>query len=204
MSVPDGAILKVVTSLLMPDSVIAQLVWAVVFADTGASNDEQDVVDDCAVWVEEILDNLAAYIKTTVTIASHKVYIYDAGDDDFDEVGLTASSWVGTSSATDMLPHGVAAICHAMTSNPDVIGTKYFPGFCEGFSSNSDWTGATVTAMLAAAADWVTAFVGANTGGDFGPGVWSPKNTLFYLMTGAYSANGDSGYQRRRKPGVGI
>jgi hypothetical protein len=204
MAVADGAILKAVTSLLMPDDVIAQLVWAVVFADTGTSNDDQDVVDDIGTWLDGVLANVATYISQYVSAASHRVYVYDSVDDDFDEVGVASTSWIGTHTSSHMLPHGTAAIAHARTTDPDVQGTKFFPGFCENYQDQSNLTGAAVSALLAAANDWVTAFVGSNTGGDFGPGVWSPTRGTFYLANGDYSVNVDLGYQRRRKPGVGI
>lgn len=203
MAVPDGAILRVVASLLFPESVIAQNVFYAVFADTGASNDDDDVISDLVDWIEGIYANLNAQIQLDVSATDIKVYIYDATDPDWDEVGsdVLSDAFAGTD---EMLPHGVAAVQHAKTTNPDVQATKYWGGFDEDTQNKSIVTSTATTALVAAGLDWVTAFVGAATGGDFGPGVWSPTMTNFLLFNGVYVTNGYMGYQRRRKPGVGI
>lgn len=203
MAVPDGTILRVVASLLFPESVIAQNIFYAVFADTGGSDDDDDVISDLADWIEAIYDELAAEIQLDVQLTDIKVYFYDAGDDDWDELGadVLSDSFTG---ADEMLPHGVAAIQHAKTTNPDVQASKYWGGLDEGAQNKSILSANTITALTAAGLEWVTAFVGAATGADFGPGVWSPTKVNFFLFNGVYVTNGYMGYQRRRKPGVGI
>ena len=203
MAISSGTILKVVASLLMPDSVIAQNVFYSVVADLVTSDDEADVVDDIITWVEAMYDNIKANIVSGVTTSDVKVYEYDSIDDDWDEVG--SDTWsITMSNGNDMLPHGVAIVCHAKSLDPDVQATKYIPGFADSLITESDVQGGAVTTTALFCADWVTAFTGAATGGDFGPGVWSTVGTVFKLFNGDYSVNGQVGYQRRRKPGVGI
>jgi len=203
MAVADGAIIRAVVSLLLPESVIAQNVFTCVFADTGTSDDEADVLSDLADWVEGVYANFQAQIDTDVALSGLTAYVYDAVGDDWDEIG-SESLTDGFSAAGDMLPHGVAALSLARTTDPDVNGKKYWPGIGEGWQNQSVLTAAAITNFLAGAADWVAPFVGAATGADFGPGIWSEKNKNFYLMSGTIVQNAYLAYQRRRKPGVGI
>lgn len=203
MAVADGAILRIVASLLFPESVIAQNVFYAVFADTGGSDDEQDVVDDLAEWLEDAYALLDGFIDTSVALTDIKVYVYDSIDDDWDEVGQ-ASIGLGFSGAPDMLPHGVAYLTHAKTTDPDVQAGKFVGGFTEGGQSDGIWLAAINTVMATWGAAWVTSFIGTLTGGTFGPGVWSVAQHVFKLFNGTIVLNSIPAYQRRRKPGVGI
>lgn len=203
MAVADGAILRIVASLLFPESVIAQNVFYAVFADTGASNDDQDVVDDLAEWLEDAYTLIAGFIDTSVSLTDIKVYNYDSIDDDWDEVGA-ASIGLAFTGTTDMLPHGVAYLLHAKTTDPDVQAAKFIGGFTEGGQADGIWLSSINTVMATWAADWVTAFVGTATGGDFSPGVWSVAQQVFKVFNGVINLNSIPAYQRRRKPGVGI
>lgn len=203
MSISSGTILKVVVSLLMPDSVIAQNIFYTVVTDLITSDDEGDVVSDIQDWVEAMYAPLNNYIVLGVEASDFKVYEYDPIDDDWDEVG--ADTWVdGFANASDMIPHGVAAISHAKTIDPDVQGTKFIPGFGDTVFIESDLSAGGVTAMGNFNDVWVTPFGGTATGGDFVPGIWSTVGVVFKLFNGNWVVNGVAGYQRRRKPGVGI
>lgn len=203
MAVADGAILRIVASLLFPDSVIAQNVFYAVFADTGTSDDEQDVVDDLADWVDAMYTDIAQFILATIDPSGIKVYNYDSGDDDWDEVGDAALTFTPIGSG-EMVPHGVAQVVHAKTTNPDIQATKFLGGLPEGNKSASTPTAPALAAYGNFNDTWVTPFVGTATGADFAPGVWSPTRTNFFLFSGTTVVNGVLGYQRRRKPGVGI
>ena len=102
------------------------------------------------------------------------------------------------------MPNGVASLVHALTTDPDVRGSKYFGGHLPASTVDNDWTGGFLSTMLAGGLIWVEPFVGAGTGGDFAPGVWSPTKTNFFLFNGTVTVNAQVAYQRRRKPGVGI
>lgn len=203
MAVPDGAILRVVASFLFPESVIAQNVFYAVFADTGGSDDEDDVVSDLVDWLESAYTEIITAISDEVDTDQVQVYIYDSSDDDWDEVGSAPWS-VAFNNSADMMPHGCALIAHCQTSDPDVRGTKYIGGPGDGAADASALSAPIIALMVSFADEWVAPFVGAATGGDFGPGIWSPTQTNFMLANGTISINGDVGYQRRRKPGVGI
>ena len=203
MAVADGAILRIVASLLFPESVIAQNVFYAVFTDTGTSDDEVDVVDDLAEWLEDAYALLDSWVDSSVSLDGIKVYNYDSIDDDWDEVGDVAIG-LGFSGATDMLPHGVAYLTHAKTTDPDVQAGKYIGGWTEGCQADGLFSGTINTLMGTWAAAWVAPFVGTITGADFGPGVWSVAQNNFFLFNGNVVLNAIPAYQRRRKPGVGI
>lgn len=203
MAVPDGAILRYVLSLLMPDSVIAQNVFYAVFADTGGSDDEDDVISDLDDWVEDIFTHIIDRVSDSVDTVGAKVYLFDPIDDDWDEVG-TGTPVVNFSNVADMTPHGVAALVHMMTTDPDVMGGKYIAGLADANFTGSDLEAGIMLDLIDFGGEWVTPFVGAATGGDFGPGVWSVAQHVFKLANLTYRINGQCAYQRRRKPGVGI
>lgn len=203
MAIPDGAILRLVASILLPESVIAQNVFYAVFADTGGSNDDLDVLSDLGDYIGDVWDKIKGSISVDVTMTGIKVYIYDPLDPDWDEVGDELIGIAGVS-GTDMLTHGVAALIHAKTTDPDVQAAKFIPGMGEANTVDGLFIAAALTAMTNYADEWTTPFVGAATGGDFAPGVWSVANTLFYMFNGTEVVNAIPGYQRRRKPGVGI
>lgn len=201
--IPDNTVLRIVVSILLPDNVLAQNIFYTLFRDTGASADADDVVSDIVDYVETMYDEVASQINALAASAGIHVYNYDAGDDDWDEVGST--TWVDTfAGGGDMLPHGAAAVLHAKTTDPDVQATKFLPGLQEVQSAGSDLIAGAITAYTAFVVDWIQDDVGTATGGDFEMGVWSPKNSAFFHFNNIGIVNHIIGYQRRRKPGVGI
>lgn len=203
MAIPTGAILRVVLAWIMPDSVIAQNIFFTLFDNDGGSNDDADVVDDLTDWIEDIFSSLTSSISDQVDMSQIKVYIYDAVDQDWDEVGTGVPVFTATG-ATDMTPHGIAALIHAFTVNPDVTGSKYIAGISDASIVDSNVSGGVLSNLLLAGADWMVDFTGALTGSNFNPGVWSPTKVQFFEFQDKLIVNGQVAYQRRRKPGVGI
>lgn len=202
MAISSGTVLKVVASLLFPDSVIAQNVFNVVVTDLVTSDDEEDVVIDCITWLESMYTHFLAQIANDVTTSEATIYEFDAGDVDWDEVGTDVWS-VTFTNTNEMLPHGVACVVHARTIDPDVLGTKYIGGLTEDAQNNSNVGAGVIADMVDFLDEWITVFVGTATGGTFAPVIWSPTGTTPWLMSGTGYVNGQVGYQRRRKPGVG-
>lgn len=203
MAISSGTILRVVASMLLPDSVIAQNIFYTVVTDLVTSDDELDVVLDIGDWLADMYTQLASTVVDDVTASDYKVYEYDPIDDDWDEVG--SDTWDDAFiNSQDMVPHGVAGVCHAKSLDPDVQATKFLPGFGELGLTASDLSAGTISDMADFCDSWVTEFIGTATGGTFGPGVWSTPQEVFKLFSGVFVINGVAGYQRRRKPGVGI
>ena len=203
MAVADNSVLRVVVSLLLPESVIAQNIYYVFFDGNGASDDEDDVLSDVVDWVEAIYTEFDDHIDASVALTGLKLYIYDSVDDDWDAVGdaLLADTFAGVG---DITAHGVALLMHAKTTNPDVQAGKFFGGLVKQSMLDGVWQAGSLAAAVLAAVEWSTAFVGAATGSDFGPGVWSTAKNSFFHFSGVEVINAYPGYQRRRKPGVGI
>jgi hypothetical protein len=153
-------------------------------------------------WVEAMYFQLVDRVADVVHASDVKVYEYDPVDEDWDEVG--SNTWDDFfNGATDMFPHGVAAVVHAKTTDPDVQATKYLAGLTENQALDSDLIANAVTDLALFCDLWTTARVGAATGGDITPGVWSVAQGQFRGFLGGYVVNSLLGYQRRRKPGVG-
>ena len=116
--------------------------------------------------------------------------------------GLTAEAG---ESATEATPHGVAAVVTATTSRPQTRARKFIPGFIRNDVVDSNWAAGALTALNAFATSWLTdqAVVGNAYLVPVVVSVAGPTaGTVFALVTGVVA--GISGYQRRRKPGVGI
>jgi len=203
MAISDGTILRVVASLLFPDSVIAQNVFHLVATDLSGGNDEDDVVADMEEYIDDIYANLVSQMADTITAGEIKVYEYDSVDDDFDEVGTGAGSFA-PSAADQMLPHGCALVQNFYTIDPDVQGRKFWGGIHEGGQNAGNFSSTPMNAAIAAAADVIATFVSTALSNQYTPVVWSPTGKVAKTYSGTVGTNAIVGYQRRRKAGVGI
>jgi hypothetical protein len=203
MSVTEGTILRIVASILFPDSVIMQNVFHVALSSLVGDGDPDDITLDLEDYVSQIYQNFNNQLSDELTGDEVKCYEYDAVDDDFDEIG-TGSLDITPIGSADYLPHGVALVNNIYTLDPDVQGRKFWGGFTEASQADGDWNAAILTAAAAAAVDMVSQYTGAETGSTYTPGVWSPTRTSFYAKSGVVAIPATVGYQRRRKPGVGI
>ena len=203
MTVSNGTIIRVVASLLFPDSVIAQNVFHLVATDLSGGNDADDVVQDMEQYIDDIFTNVLAFMSNLATGGEIKVYEYDAVDDDFDEIG-TGAMGVTFTGATDFLPHGVALVQNFYTLDPDVQGRKFWGGQTVNNNIDGTWGSTTLAAFVNAAADVITTFTSTVLSNEYQPVVWSPTGTVAQAYSGTVATNATPGYQRRRKPGVGI
>lgn len=203
MSITSGDILKIVGILSWLDGDIMQNVFNAVLTGGGSPWDDQDVADDALNWLDTIFTNLDSSQADTLDGSEVITYVYDAIDDDWDEVG--SADWNHNPTiAVEELPRGIAALVNCKTSDPDVNGKKYFGGLTESSSEDGLWNAAELARLALAAADWIAPFVGATSGATWTPGVWSPTHTVFKQMSGTIIIPAIPAYQRRRKQGVGI
>lgn len=203
MSISDGTIIRVVSNLLFPDNVIAQAVFHLVATDLAGGNDEDEVVQDMEEYIGDLYDGINNQISHELTPGELKVYEWDPIDEDFDEVG-TGVTDATPSHASTFLPHGVALVQIFYTLDPDVQGRKFWPGITEGSYEDGVISGSTLTIFAAMAVDLVTTFTSTVLSNVYQPSVWSPTQGLAYAYNGTVATNATPGYQRRRKPGVGI
>ncbi|MCK5563615.1 MAG: hypothetical protein KAJ07_00070, partial [Planctomycetes bacterium] len=196
MSITDGTILRVVASFLWTDGNVNQNVFNCVITGGGSPWDEVDVVDDLEDWLDDMYANLTTSLSDEIDGNEIIVYKYDAIDDDWDEVG--SQSWTfNPSGAGGQLPRGVAALVRLWTTDPDVQGKKYIPALTENVLDEGLLPAATITALLAFAADWYLPFVGATSGASFAPGIWSVAGTVFKLAIDHVATSTIPAYQRR-------
>lgn len=204
MTITTGTILRVVAQLLWEDGEVAQNVFNVVISGGGGPWDEQDVLDDCLDWVEDMYANLSVLTAAELDGNIITVYKWDPIDTDWDEVGVNSWVYAGGGTAATGLPRGVAALITAKSVDPDSDARKYLPGMTEGSLVSEIFDATLITAMLLFGADWVTVFVGAASGASFQPSVWSVKDEIAKSLVSTLIASSVPAYQRRRKNNVGI
>lgn len=203
MSITSGDILRIVATLVWLDGDIAQNVFNAVVTGGGSPWASANIVADALDWVETMYLNTVNAQSDELDGSQVQVYVYDAVDDDWDEVGTTAWTF-NPAGAGDQMPRGVAGLINAKTSDPDVSGKKYLPGLLETNADDGLWSSALVAILANFAGDWLTAFVGASSSADWAPGIWSPTATNFFIATGTAIIPTIPAYQRRRKQGVGV
>lgn len=203
MTVVTNSILRVVASMLWTDGNVNQNIYNCKITGVGGPYDETDVTDDMEDWLDNMYANIVAQCSDEIDGNEVLVYKWDPVGHDWDEVQSQAWTWNPTN-VTDQMPRGVAALVRLWTTDPDVQGKKYIPGITEGMATDGLITAASLTTLLALAADWYLPFVGAATGATFTPGIWSVAGSLFVAGVDHVAANAIPAYQRRRKRNVGI
>lgn len=203
MSVTDGTVLRIVVTMVWTDGNICQNVYNAVVTGGGAPWDPADITDDAELWADDMYLNIAAHMSDELDGSTVTVYEYDAVDDDWDEVGVVA--WVyNFTNATDELPRGTAGLVNFKTTDPDVSGKKYVPGFCESSIDGGLLNAGVLTAIGNYALDVMTPYVGGVSGATWTPGVWSVVGTVFKAFNLSAITSNVMAYQRRRKRGVGV
>lgn len=202
MAVSNGDLIRLVVSLVFPDDVVMQNVFHLV-ATNLLDTDEATVTQDAVNYANLLYNEHESSMSDEMSGDEIKVYVYDSVDDDFDEIGTGALSSVG-SVALGPAPHGLAVVQNYYTTDPDVQGRKFWGGFTENSLDDSDWASALVAALVLTAAEVVGTYTDSSSSNVFQPSVWSPTKKTAYAYSGTVVTNTVPGYQRRRKPGVGI
>lgn len=203
MTVADDSILRVVASALWTDGNVNQNIYNCLISGGGGPYADSDVVDDAEDWLDNMYSNITGAQSDEIDGNEVIVYKYDAVGDDWDEVASQSWTW-NPSNAGDQLPRGVAPLIRLWTEDPDVQGKKYIFGSNEGNLTDGLWIAGFITNLLAIAADWYTPFVGAASGANFTPGIWSVVGKVLELGVDHIAASTIPAYQRRRKRNVGI
>lgn len=203
MSVTAGDILRVVATTIWTDGNIMQNVFNAVVTGAGSPWADADIVADAKAWADDMYANITSLVSDELDGSQIQVYVYDAIDDDWDEVGSDTWTWNPTNTA-NQLPRGVAALINLKSSDPDISGKKYVGGFTDDVTTDGLWEPGVLTALALFAVDWYTGFVGGTSAADWAPGIWSVVETVFKLATASAIIPTIPAYQRRRKRGVGI
>jgi hypothetical protein len=203
MTVTVGDILKIVAVMSWDDGNIFQNVFSVLIEGGTGPFDNIDVVDDMEDWLDDMYDNFGSRIVADLAGSELRVYVYDSGDEDFDEIGSGVWDQEFTNVGVETA-RGVALLINAKTTDADVSGKKYIGGLVQTTVQEGIWEATSLAAAVLFGVDWTTAFVGALSAAEFTPGVWSPTRLAFLPFSGTEIIPTIPAYQRRRKQGVGI
>jgi len=186
--------------LNLPDGVVANNIFYFRTAFSEAQ-DLTDVLSAIEEWVEAAYTTLIADTSDLVTFGETIVYEYDTVAMQWDNLG-TATPAVTFTGISEMLPHGVAALVRAYSTQPRSIARKYLPGLVEEAQADGAWVATTLTALANFGNAWDNV-KSISLGNELRPGVWSSKYGTIYLLSGDEVVLADPAYQRRRRPGVG-
>ena len=200
MTIAGGSSLKVTQEVIMPDSVVAMNIFYFV-ADFAVDQYETAIVNNSKLWIEALYGSLVDEMSDLLTLGTMTVYGYNSITDLWDNKGTHAPS-VTFTGESEMLPHGVAALVRAYSTDSRAIARKYLPGFVEVAQADGVW----VSSVLAALADFLDLWGTVqeiSTGNELVPAVWSVAQSRTFELTGTGVILSEPAYQRRRRPGVG-
>lgn len=152
------------------------------------------------------LETLWAHVRdrtpgeSTWTVAD--IYYSLPGANEWLVLGTLTLGLSGNDSS-DPLPAGTSAVVTGPTPKPGRRARKFLPPFGETYSDAQQWTAGALTSLAAWALEWLT---GINT---VDPSEWIypiALNAVTWAWDALTSARANAvpGYQRRRKPFVGI
>lgn len=199
MTIGNGKDLKGVLEILLPDSVVALNVFNYL-TDFQEAQEENSVASKMRQHVQGVFGDLLAQIVDDADLGDLYCYVWN---NPHWELFSTETPTATFTSTGDMLPHGVSALIRQYTTRPTTIGRKYVPGFGEGQITAGAWNSTALTALAAAAVEWgETQEVSANN--DIIPAIFSKKTLFSYGFSETAVIPVYAGYQRRRRPGVGM
>lgn len=201
---------KAVANFTLPLEVKAKMVF---YFTKAYANPTSDVLITTAVgsWITLMWEELTTFIADAVTLDTVDVYkgtVAPPGESpEYTYVGTYLSGVSGESTA-DLAPHGVAAVVIALTEVARVVARKFWPGWAEtAIGLFGAWTSSVLSDLTLMYARWTSMFnyLGeADINGDMMAGVYSKKLGAFKTFVWPGAISNIPGYQRRRKPGVGI
>jgi hypothetical protein len=189
--------------MLWTDGNVMQNVFNALISGAGGPWDNEDAIGDALTWIDDIYANLTTFTSDEIDGSQIQGYKYDVVGDDWDEFASENWTWA-PADGNEQLPRGVSSLINLKTEDPDVSGKKYFGGQGENLLEDGLWHANLITQLILAGVDWVTDFVGSETGASWAPGVWSPTNKAFYNAGTVMVIPFIPAYQRRRKRGIGI
>lgn len=200
MSVADNSILRVAAHFAVYGSSDAVNIFHVVMDSVGDVS-EANVLADLRDYVEDMYANLEGYYSSADGLDELEAWVWNETLARWDSIGAVDGTWTGTQGSSSRLPVGVAPLIQASTTDAHARGRKYLIPMLETALEGGTWETAVLTALAAAAADWITTYIGNYA--EWAPGVWQEATEAFKQFSGTATVNSVPAYQRRRKPGVG-
>lgn len=208
MAVSDGDVIKVVQEITMPDAQIGANVFYWQMDDPTPDNPSTAQILTALVTRLQALygavdqDISTAYSFTTFT--AERIEWDGTKWETVENLGEGLTDEDGEN-VTGALPHGCAGVLTASTSRPQTRARKFIPGIYQSGATGSTWVAGVLTSLGNFGTAWLTdqAVVGSAVLTPVVVSVAGPTaGAIFALVTATVA--GISGYQRRRKPGVGI
>lgn len=204
LSVDD--VVQVVLTWDTPLASVAQNVWHMKMV-SGAGADELDILPDIETQLQVAIADIASHINDGFAAVLLELYKYDFTNHQWDGLDSEVVSSVVGTDAGDYLPHGVAMLGRVLTERLRRQGRTFIPGPADTAVLDGILVAAVEANVALFMADWLTDIV--VTGGQF---TWCTFNldvlSALYetasLTTGGVIVNSLPGYQRRRKPNVGL
>ncbi len=200
--VSDGTVLRVVATWDMPGTTIAQNVYHVETAFV-APVAAADVVTDLTDWVETMAADILGSLADTVDLNEVEVSeLTSTGPAVWESIGAELALGAGLA-ATDALPNGVAMVVRAGLAGVSWFARKYLAGMGVSKVDSDNWE----AGALAEGADFLVTWLAGHNGGagiDYLPGIFAVATEAFRHLSTTGAVSVIPGYQRRRKPGVGI
>lgn len=199
MAIGTAKNIKVVMEIILPGDVIALNVfyyWTIFTEDQA----EYLILDAIKTQLEAMYTEILAEIVDGAEPGIARVYVKSLLG--WDLIGSRAPN-LTFGHVGSMAPQGVAALVRAYTSEPRVIGRKYLPGFASSALDDGVLITTALSHLAAFAVEWGTE-IELSEGNELWPGVYSTVHSVVVVMSGTMVVPVHPGYQRRRRPGVGI
>lgn len=206
MTIDVGDVLQVVQTWTTPGNEVAQNVWHLEMV-SGAGADEVDILAALNTQQDVAMGAIDSYINTGFEIVEIALLKRNLSTHEWDGLGSTQLTASAGASASDYLPHGVAMVCRYQTALARRQGRQFIPGWVDAAVLDGVFASTYLAAAAAYMGYWGTDI--SVTGGLLQVCTYNVEPASAYyesssLANGTYLINEVPGYQRRRKPGVGI
>lgn len=206
MTIAIGDVVRVVLTWGVPLGTLAQNVWHMKML-SGAGAEPEDVLDSLDTQYTTAFSDIDQEINEEFSPELLELFQWDFTLHQWNGVGSKVLTGLVGSDAGDYLPHGVAYVVRYLTEASRRQGRMFIPGIPDTKVTDGVLGSSTESQLALFLADWGTDL--APTGGlfelcTFNTEPPSPLYETASVATGQYVVNSLPGYQRRRKPGVGI
>lgn len=201
MTIIAGSVVRAVVQYEIAGGTFQQNVYHFL-GGAGVSATEAVVIAALGAALDLAYVELAPNLSTDVHEDEATFSLWNGMTSKWEKIGTYEMSNPGGSGSGTQLPNGVAGVIRFLADEVGEQGRK----FLAGLDGTSIIDNLLQSAALIAIADWADLIVApvAVTGGDMLPGWWKVSTSAHVSYNGNYIINTIAGYQRRRKPGVGI
>lgn len=201
MTVVSSNIVRATVNMLMPDSSTHQNVFFY-RAGSGVNDTDSNVIAAIETSLGTAYADIDAMLNTNNLFGDVEVALSTNGGATFFDIGSQPMSIPNPVDTTDMSPHGVAAVIRFGGEGTGRQGRKFIGGISEDWFTRSTiiTLGVSNLALFATLLNNDIAVAGGDL--EFG---WLRRTPLSFIKhSGVVTVNTTVGYQRRRKPGVGV